>query len=83
MNTAIKDRVSMFHGGVLAYDEGLCKEDAELAAALWRNIYCDDFNENLASLVFYVRRELSKLDVLPANQLLQGQFKFSKPSGFK
>ncbi|CAG8491723.1 3812_t:CDS:2 [Paraglomus brasilianum] len=32
----IKDFLSQFRGAVMAYDEGLCKSDAILAAALWR-----------------------------------------------
>ena len=32
----IKDLLAQFHGGVVAYDEGMCKDDPVLAAALWR-----------------------------------------------
>jgi cytochrome b pre-mRNA-processing protein 3 len=32
----VKDLLAQFHGGVVAYDEGMCKDDPVLAAALWR-----------------------------------------------
>ncbi|CAO3626962.1 unnamed protein product [Mucor hiemalis] len=36
INSYIKDLLAQFHGGVVAYDEGMCKDDPVLAAALWR-----------------------------------------------
>lgn len=36
IDSYIKDLVAQFHGGVVAYDEGMCKDDPVLAAALWR-----------------------------------------------
>ncbi|RUS24653.1 ubiquinol-cytochrome C chaperone-domain-containing protein [Jimgerdemannia flammicorona] len=31
----IKDLIAQFHGSVVTYDEGMCKDDPVLAAALW------------------------------------------------
>ncbi|KAI9595693.1 ubiquinol-cytochrome C chaperone-domain-containing protein [Syncephalis fuscata] len=36
INKMVKERLDAFRGGVLAYDEGMCKSDAVLAAAIWR-----------------------------------------------
>jgi cytochrome b pre-mRNA-processing protein 3 len=36
VNSYVKDLLAQFHGGVVAYDEGMCKDDPVLAAALWR-----------------------------------------------
>ena len=36
INNYIKDLLAQFHGGVVAYDEGMCKDDPVLAGALWR-----------------------------------------------
>lgn len=36
INNYIQDFLAQFHGGVVSYDEGMCKDDPVLAAALWR-----------------------------------------------
>jgi cytochrome b pre-mRNA-processing protein 3 len=71
------ERISIFHGGVLAYDEGMCKSDAVLAGALWRNLYTDArYDTNLVWMIKHVRRELARLDKCPSEQLLRGQVAF-------
>ncbi|OLL22460.1 CBP3-like protein [Neolecta irregularis DAH-3] len=35
----LKDLYSQFRGATLAYDEGMCKDDTVLAAALWRHAW--------------------------------------------
>jgi cytochrome b pre-mRNA-processing protein 3 len=35
----MKDVLEQYHGSISAYDEGLIKGDAVLAAAIWRNIF--------------------------------------------
>ncbi|KAK9710598.1 Serine carboxypeptidase 3 [Basidiobolus ranarum] len=39
VTSTVKDLVAGFHGGVMAYDEGMCKDDPVLAAALWRFVF--------------------------------------------
>ncbi|CAG8713348.1 11352_t:CDS:2, partial [Acaulospora morrowiae] len=68
----MKDYLSQFHGGVMSYDEGLCKDDPVLAAALWRNVLVTEGSaHNIACLVKYVRRELQSLDMTPYEELTQ------------
>jgi len=76
-----KDRVMAFHGGILAYDEGMCKSDPVLAAALWRNVYTETrYDAGLAFLVRYVRRELGRLDNVKKEMLMQREImEFRRP----
>jgi cytochrome b pre-mRNA-processing protein 3 len=76
----VKDHLMAFRGGVLAYDEGMCKTDAVLAAALWRNVCRDTpFDKELAYLVRHVRHQLVALDRWPSERLLRGDIKFMTP----
>ncbi|KAI9311741.1 ubiquinol-cytochrome C chaperone-domain-containing protein [Dichotomocladium elegans] len=78
----IKDLLAQFHGGVVAYDEGMCKDDPVLAAALWRNLFAPSSNNavNLALVVQYIRRELKALDELDGEKLNAGIVQFGKPT---
>ncbi|CAG8640158.1 24348_t:CDS:2, partial [Racocetra persica] len=68
----MKDYLSQFHGAVMAYDEGLCKDDPVLATALWRNVLVTEGSaHNMACLVKYVRQELQALDRIPLEKLAQ------------
>ncbi|KAI6245320.1 hypothetical protein HI914_06417 [Erysiphe necator] len=63
----LKDLYVQWRGLIAAYDEGLAKGDAVLAAAIWRNIYKarEDFDiRDLAQIVSYVRHSLQKLENL-------------------
>lgn len=82
INSYIKDLLAQFHGGVVAYDEGMCKDDPVLAAALWRNLFAPSSNnaEDLAFMVGYVRRELSKIAQLDTEDIIQGKARFDPPS---
>jgi cytochrome b pre-mRNA-processing protein 3 len=74
----LRDKVSSFHGGVLAYDEGMCKSDVILAGALWRNMYTDaSYNEGLAYMTRHVRSQLSALQHWPVESLRSGDVSFS------
>ncbi|CAJ0748139.1 3069_t:CDS:2 [Entrophospora sp. SA101] len=69
----IHDLLSQFKGAIMSYDEGMCKDDPVLAAALWRNILVTEGTaENIAYLVEYVRLELQKLDKYDFEEILQG-----------
>ncbi|CAI2168790.1 11953_t:CDS:10 [Funneliformis geosporum] len=74
------DLLSLFHGGVMAYDEGMCKDDPVLAAALWRNILITEGSaHNMACLVKHVRHELRRLDNLSYESIIEGKIRFRKP----
>ncbi|ORX59459.1 hypothetical protein DM01DRAFT_1332937 [Hesseltinella vesiculosa] len=81
IDTYIKDLVAQFHGGVVAYDEGMCKDDPVLAAALWRNLFAPSSNNatDLAYVVQYIRRELKALEVYDGEKLMAGQVNFGQP----
>ncbi|KAI8888087.1 hypothetical protein K501DRAFT_291861 [Backusella circina FSU 941] len=77
----VKDLLAQFHGGVVAYDEGMCKDDPVLAAALWRNLFAPSSNNatDLALVVQYIRRELQALEKYSGEQLNSGSVRFEKP----
>ncbi|KAG2214944.1 hypothetical protein INT46_004745 [Mucor plumbeus] len=81
INSYIKDLLAQFHGGVVAYDEGMCKDDPVLAAALWRNLFAISSNNatDLALVVQYIRRELQALEKYGGENLNAGIVKFDKP----
>ncbi|CDS03299.1 hypothetical protein LRAMOSA00701 [Lichtheimia ramosa] len=81
INNYIQDFLAQFHGGVVSYDEGMCKDDPVLAAALWRNLFAPTSNDavNLALVVQYIRRELKALDELDGEKLNAGIVQFGKP----
>ncbi|CAO3673125.1 unnamed protein product [Umbelopsis vinacea] len=81
VNSYVKDLLAQFHGGVVAYDEGMCKDDPVLAAALWRNLFtATTGNANdLAYIVQYIRRELKILDEYDSEKLNDGRIQFSQP----
>ncbi|CAO3673792.1 unnamed protein product [Rhizopus stolonifer] len=74
-------RAHGFHGGVVAYDEGMCKDDPVLAAALWRNLFAISSNNatDLALVVQYIRRELQALEKYGGDKLNAGIVQFDKP----
>ncbi|KAI9243940.1 ubiquinol-cytochrome C chaperone-domain-containing protein [Sporodiniella umbellata] len=81
INSYIKDLLAQFHGGVVAYDEGMCKDDPVLAAALWRNLFAISSNNatDLALVVQYIRRELQALEKFGGEKLNAGIVQFDKP----
>lgn len=67
-NKYLKDMFVQWRGLLAAYDEGLAKGDAVLAAAVWRNVFKADENVDvakMAQIVSYMRRTLKGLDSLP------------------
>lgn len=80
----LKDMFSQWRAVLLAYDEGLMKGDAWLAAAVWRNLLGAredvDF-EKLAQIVAYMRRELARLDAANDDRVADGTWKFGADPG--
>lgn len=78
----LKDFYVQWRGLIAAYDEGVAKGDAVLAAAIWRNLFKaqEDFDiRHLAQIVSYVRHSLQKLEaVLLITNLVE--FKFNSLS---
>lgn len=63
----LQDLFVQWRGVVLAYDEGLVKGDAVLAAAVWRNLFKarEDIDvRTLATIVSWMRSELKYLDFM-------------------
>jgi cytochrome b pre-mRNA-processing protein 3 len=82
-NKYLKDLFIQWRGLLAAYDEGLAKGDAVLAAAIWRNIFKanDDVDVRcLAQIVSYMRRELKGLDALEDTKVMEAGLKFGNPT---
>ncbi|KAF9999418.1 Protein cbp3, mitochondrial [Entomortierella chlamydospora] len=77
ISTYMHDFLAQFHGGVLAYDEGMCKDDPIMAAALWRNLFTSSGTpQQIAILVDYVRKELQILDNINSDDFLESRVLF-------
>ncbi|KAK2750677.1 Protein cbp3, mitochondrial [Myotisia sp. PD_48] len=77
----LKDLFLQWRGVLAAYDEGLIKGDAELAAAVWRNLWkaseTDSKGNDLdwtkvAAVVLFLRENLHRLSQVDEGTLLQG-----------
>ena len=82
-NKYLKDLWVQWRGVLVSYDEGLIKGDAVLAAAVWRNVFQarEDVDlADVAAVVSYLRRELSRLDKMPDNLISTGDIKFLNPA---
>lgn len=65
------------------FDEGLCKGDAVLAAAVWRNLFDakpDVDIELLAVITSYIRRVLSGLDKVSDETIYAARIEFGNPA---
>lgn len=72
-NRYLKDLFIQWRGLLAAYDEGLAKGDAVLAAAVWRNIWkgSDDVDwEKVAAVVAYMRRSIGRLSRVDLDDLV-------------
>ncbi|KAI9055672.1 hypothetical protein LZ554_000615 [Drepanopeziza brunnea f. sp. 'monogermtubi'] len=81
-NKYLKDLFVQWRGLLAAYDEGLVKGDAVLAAAIWRNVYKakEDVDIRvLAQIVSYMRRALKGLDALPDEKINMAALQFGDP----
>lgn len=82
-NKYLKDLYIQWRGLTAAYDEGLMKGDAVLAAAVWRNVCKGDENidlQRLAEIVSYIRSVLASFDSMSDQVLGQGDVVFGDPS---
>ncbi|KAA8563757.1 hypothetical protein MFRU_024g00530 [Monilinia fructicola] len=83
-NKYLKDMFVQWRGLLAAYDEGLAKGDAVLAAAVWRNVFKanEDVDiKGLATIVSYMRGTLQKLEKLTDDDILSGRLTFGDPAG--
>ena len=81
-NKYLKDLFIQWRGLTAAYDEGLVKGDAVLAAAVWRNVFKGDEEVDLRKLgqvVSYMRAVLHRLDKLEDEAVTSGDVVFGDP----
>lgn len=82
-NKYLKDMFIQWRGLLAAYDEGLAKGDAVLAAAVWRNVFkaSEDVDvRSLAEVVSFMRHTLKTLDALPDSTFSQFAVELGSPS---
>jgi cytochrome b pre-mRNA-processing protein 3 len=81
-NKYLKDVFVQWRGVLAAYDEGLAKNDAVLAGALWRNVFkaSEDVDiVKLAMIVSFMRKTLNKLDAMDDMMIMQAKLDFGSP----
>ncbi len=80
----LKDLFVQWRGVIVAYDEGIVKGDAALAAAIWRNVFKarpDADARALAAVVSWMRLCFKMLDQMPDEALFtQAQSAFKWPA---
>lgn len=85
-NGYLKDLFLQWRGILLAYDEGIVKGDAVLAAAIWRNLFNANEDVNvvkLAQIVAFMRRSLRDLEAMGDLEVVgksEGERLFGRPS---
>ncbi|KAH8805620.1 ubiquinol-cytochrome C chaperone-domain-containing protein [Xylogone sp. PMI_703] len=82
-NSYLKDLYIQWRGLLAAYDEGVMKGDAVLAAAVWRNIFKanEDVDiKGLAQIVSLMRRTLKDLDELDELDFKMNPWEFGNPA---
>jgi cytochrome b pre-mRNA-processing protein 3 len=82
----LKDLFVQWRGILAAYDEGLVKGDAVMAAAVWRNVFkgADDVDPiQLATVVSYLRREIARVGGLSDDLIANGVVDFGDPKAEK
>lgn len=81
-NKYLKDLNEQWRGLLAAYDEGIVKNDAVLASAVWRNVFRASENVDmrvLASIVSYMRNGLRTLSVASDEDITFGWVEFGNP----
>ncbi|KAL1897709.1 hypothetical protein Sste5346_004017 [Sporothrix stenoceras] len=83
----LQDLFMAWRGVIVAYDEGLVRGDAVLAAAVWRNLFKaspDVDLRHLAAVVAWMRRSMAQLDRMPDESLIlhagAGIFSWAPPT---
>jgi cytochrome b pre-mRNA-processing protein 3 len=82
-NGYLKDLFVQWRGLLAAYDEGLVKGDAMLAAAVWRNVFkgAEDVDvRSVATVVSYLKRTLKALEQLSDEIVQTGGIEFGDPA---
>jgi cytochrome b pre-mRNA-processing protein 3 len=82
-NGYLKDLFLQWRGVLLAYDEGVVRGDAVLAAAVWRNLFNSDEAvdfKRLVEVVAFMRSSLQKLEGMGDVELVAGRWGFGKPT---
>jgi cytochrome b pre-mRNA-processing protein 3 len=80
----LKDLFVQWRGVTAAYDEGLVKGDAVLAAAVWRNVCKADPSidvRRLAEVVCFLRSVLREFDAMDDEVIASGDVAFGDPGG--
>jgi len=84
-NRYLKDLFIQWRGVMAAYDEGLVRGDAMMAAAVWRNIFkaSEEVDvEKIAEIVAYLRREVLKLEKIEDERIAAAAVQFGRsPAG--
>ncbi len=77
----VKKMVAAFYGRIAAYDSGLESDEAELSAALGRNLYgaSAPASGQLEAMADYVRSQDDLLAAQDAADLLAGRVDYGKP----
>ncbi|TVY23413.1 Protein CBP3, mitochondrial [Lachnellula hyalina] len=81
-NKYLKDLFIQWRGVLAAYDEGIAKDDAVLASAVWRNVFKASENvdiKRLAQIVSYMRRVLAGLDSADDETVMKAMMTFGSP----
>ncbi|KAF4617030.1 hypothetical protein G7Y89_g15119 [Cudoniella acicularis] len=81
-NKYLKDMFIQWRGLLAAYDEGLARNDAVLAGAVWRNVFKGNEEvdiKKLAQIVSYMRRTLAGMDSVDDQKFMTGQMIFGGP----
>jgi len=77
---AMEEYCQQFFGSIIAYDEGLMRDDKVLASALWRNLFHlrkDIDAESLLLMVEYVRKQTQYLEQQDSETILDsGEIKW-------
>jgi cytochrome b pre-mRNA-processing protein 3 len=78
----LKDLFIQWRGLILSYDEGIIKGDAELASAVWRNVFKAKEEVDpvaLAGVVAWIRMTLRHLEQMEDEEILLGKDLFARP----
>lgn len=81
-NKYLKDLFVQWRGSLAAYDEGLIKGDAVMAAAVWRNVFSGKEDVDVvqvAKVVAWMRRSLKELDNMRDEEVAGGKISFPEP----
>ncbi|KAL9015289.1 MAG: hypothetical protein Q9173_000087 [Seirophora scorigena] len=82
-NKYLKDLFTQWRGILAAYDEGLVKGDAVLAAAVWRNVFNAQEDVDLRGVgvvVCYMRGVMQGLEAVGDEEIGKGDVEFGDPA---